>query len=98
MDILDPNGKVEPEYKLYLVSAAGGKSYAGVLASESPTSVTLKRVDGGTDVVLRKDILRMTASELSLMPANLHEQINPQDATNLIGFLRSAFAGKPKEQ
>ena len=98
MDILDPNGKIDPEYKLYLISAAGGKAYAGVLASESPTSVTLKRVDGGTDVVLRKDIISMTASELSLMPANLHAQINPQDATNLIAFLRMTFAGKPKSQ
>jgi len=98
MDILDPNGKIDPEYKLYLISAAGGKAYAGVLASESPTSVTLKRVDGGTDIVLRKDIIKMTASELSLMPANLHAQINPQDATNLIAFLRTAFAVKPKSQ
>ena len=98
MDILDPNGKIEPEYKLYLISGAGGKAYAGVLAAESPTSVTLKRVDGGTDIILRKDIANMTASELSLMPANLHTQINPQDATNLIAFLRMAFAVKPKSQ
>jgi putative heme-binding domain-containing protein len=98
MDILDPNGKIEPEYKLYLISAAGGKAYAGVLASESPTSVTLKRVDGGTDVILRKNIIKMTASELSLMPANLHAQINPQDTTDLIAFLRMTFAVKPKTQ
>ena len=98
MDILDPNGKIDPEYKLYLISAAGGKAYAGVLASESPTSMTLKRVDGGTDIILRKDIVAMTASELSLMPANFHTQINPQDATNLIAFLRMAFAVKPKNQ
>ena len=98
MDILDPNGKIEPEYKLYLISAKGGKAHAGVLASESPTSVILKRVDGGTDVILRKDIIKMTASELSLMPANLHAQISPQDATDLIAFLRMTFAGKPKGQ
>ncbi len=98
MDILDPNGKIEPEYKLYLISATGGKAHAGVLASESPTSVILKRVDGGADVILRKDIIKMTASELSLMPANLHTQINPQDATDLIAFLRMTFAGKPKSQ
>jgi putative membrane-bound dehydrogenase-like protein len=98
MDILNPNGKIEPEYKLYLISAAGGKAYAGVLGSESPTSLTLKRVDGGTDVILRKDIAHMTASELSLMPANLHTQIKPQDATDLIAFLRMTFAVKPKTQ
>ena len=40
----------------------------------------------------------MTASELSLMPANLHAQISPQDAADLIAFLRMTFAGKPKSQ
>jgi hypothetical protein len=40
----------------------------------------------------------MTASELSLMPANLHAQINPQDTTDLIAFLRMTFAVKPKTQ
>ena len=29
---------------------------------------------------------------------NFHTQINPQDATNLIAFLRMAFAVKPKNQ
>ena len=98
MDILDPNGKIEPEYKLYLISAKGGKVHAGVLASESPTSVILKRVDGGTDVILRKDIIKMTASEMSLMPANLHAQMSPQDVADLIAFLRMTFAGNPKSQ
>tara|TARA_B100000900_G_scaffold394456_1_gene391889 strand:- start:20 stop:1153 length:1134 start_codon:yes stop_codon:yes gene_type:complete len=98
IDILDPNGKIDPEYKLYLIAAKGGKAHAGVLGSESPTSVTLKRVDGGIDVILRKDIIKMTASEVSLMPANLHTQISPQDVADMIAFLRLRFAEKPEDQ
>ena len=98
IDILDPNGKIDPEYKLYLIAAKGGKAHAGVLGSESPTSVTLKRVDGGIDVILRKDIIKMTASEVSLMPANLHAQISPQDVADLIAFLRLTFAENPEGQ
>lgn len=98
IDILDPNGKIDPEYKLYLIAAKGGKAHAGVLGSESPTSVTLKRVDGGIDVILRKDIIKMTASEVSLMPANLHTQISPQDVADMIAFLRLRFAEKPEGQ
>jgi putative membrane-bound dehydrogenase-like protein len=96
LDILDPNGKIEPEFKLYLVSTESGDSYAGVLASESPTSLTLKHADGGTDIVLRKDIVTMMASDLSLMPANLYTQITPEDAANLIAFLRTAFRAEEK--
>tara|TARA_B100000029_G_scaffold500259_1_gene571725 strand:+ start:203 stop:325 length:123 start_codon:yes stop_codon:yes gene_type:complete len=40
----------------------------------------------------------MKASEISLMPAIFHTQINPQDATKLIAFLRMSFAGNPKNQ
>ena len=65
--------------------------HAGVLANESATSLTLKRPDGETDVILRKDIKTMTASEVSLMPANLHEQITPAEMADLVTFLRAKF-------
>lgn len=91
LNIFDPGGKIDPEYKLYLVVTKDDKSFAGVLASESPTSVTLKRADGANDVILRNSIRSMVASEVSLMPANLHELINPQDAAHLIAFMRHAF-------
>jgi len=94
MDILDPNGKIEPEYKLYLVTTSDGDSYAGVLANESATSLILKRPNGEIDVILRKDIKTMTASEVSLMPANLHEQITPAEMANLVTFLRTKFGKK----
>ncbi|MDB4805929.1 c-type cytochrome, partial [Akkermansiaceae bacterium] len=94
MDILDPNGKIDPEYKLYLVTTSTGGSHAGVLANESATSLTLKRPDGKTDIILRKDIKTMTASEVSLMPANLHEQITPVEMADLVTFLRAKFGKK----
>jgi putative heme-binding domain-containing protein len=94
MDILDPNGKIDPEYKLYLVTTSTGGSHAGVLANESATSLTLKRPDGKTDIILRKDIKTMTASEVSLMPANLHEQISPVEMADLVTFLRAKFGKK----
>lgn len=90
-DILDPNGKIDPEFKLYLVTTSNGSSHAGILADESATSLTLKRSDGKNEVILRKDIATMTASEVSLMPDNLHEQITPEEMADLIAFLRAKF-------
>jgi len=92
MDILDPNGKIDPEYKLYLVTTSTGTSHTGLLTDESATSLTLKRLDGGTETILRKNIATLAATEASLMPANLHEQITPAEMANLIAFLRSGFA------
>ncbi len=71
-----------------------GLTFTGILASESPTSVTLRKDKGVEDVILRQDIALMKASEVSLMPSNLHEQVGPQGAADLIGFLRQAFTSQ----
>ena len=91
LDLLNPNGHIESEYGSYMVVTNQGRTFTGVLVSESATSVALRQEKGIDETILRKDIDVMQASELSLMPTNLHEQISPQDAADLIGFLRVAF-------
>ena len=41
--------------------------------------------------LLRRDLAFLRASAVSLMPANLHEQLGPQDVADLIAFLRKAY-------
>ena len=91
LDLLDPSGRIEPEYRSYLVTTEDGRTFTGILVSESPTSVTLRKEKGTSESILRKDIEFIKASNVSLMPSNLHEQTNPQDVADLIGFLRQAF-------
>lgn len=62
--------------------------FSGVLISESPTSVTLRQEKGATQSILRQNIDVIKASNVSLMPANFHQQINPHEATDLIAYLR----------
>ena len=91
LDILDPSGHIESEYGSYIVVTYEGRTFTGILVSESATSVTLRKAKGVNDMVLRKDIEIIKASEVSLMPSNLHEQISPQDAADLIAFLRKTI-------
>jgi putative membrane-bound dehydrogenase-like protein len=91
LDLLDPSGRIEPEYRSYIVTTVDGRTFTGVLASESPTSVTLRKEKGVTESILRKDIDLIKASEVSLMPSNLHENVSPQAAADLISFMRQAF-------
>jgi putative membrane-bound dehydrogenase-like protein len=91
LDLLDPSGRIEPEYRSYVVSTEDGRTFTGILASESPTSVTLRKEKGASESILRKDIDVMMVSSVSLMPSNLHEQVTPQDTADLIGFLRRAY-------
>ena len=91
LDLLDPSGRIEPEYRSYIVITDDGRTFTGLLVSESPTSVTLRKEKGASESILRKDIDVIKASEVSLMPSNLHEKTSPQDVADLIGFLRQAF-------
>lgn len=95
-DILDPAGKVDPEYTLYLVTLTRGETLAGVIASESPTSLSLKQADGTSKTVLRRDIATMASADVSLMPANLHEVIAPEAMPSVIAFIRKAYGEQVK--
>ena len=92
LDLLDPSGHIESEFVSYIVATTDGQTFTGVLASDSATSVTLRKEKGVIETILREDIEIMQASHLSMMPSNLHEQITPGDLADLIAFLRQAFA------
>lgn len=91
LDLLDPSGRIEPEYRSYTAITEDGRSFTGILASESPTSITLQKEKNATETLLRRDLEFLRASAVSLMPANLHEQLGPQDVADLIAFLRKAY-------
>jgi putative membrane-bound dehydrogenase-like protein len=91
VDILDPSSTIVAGYRTYTVTTLAGRIYTGVLASETATSVTLRREQGAEDTVLRKDIDTLTASPKSLMPEGVEKEISPQDMANLIGYLRAAL-------
>src|SRR5207248_1021408 len=55
-DILNPNQAIDNNYVNYLVTTKGGKSLSGIIAAETADSITLKRAENQTDVVLRQDI------------------------------------------
>ena len=97
MSILDPSSNIDAEYANYIVQTESGKSFSGVLSSESPTSVTLKMEKGTTETILRQDIELMRASPVSLMPADLHKQIDAIGMRDLLGFLRTRFQAAKSE-
>jgi putative heme-binding domain-containing protein len=93
-DVLDPNREVDPRYVNYQVTTTSGRSLTGLLAVETPASVTLRRADKAEDTILRSQIDSMQASAQSLMPDEMEKQLNTQDLADLIAFLRSQAAPK----
>lgn len=87
VNVLDPNRELNPQYANYTVRTKAGEIRTGILASETATSITLKRAYGETDVIARSDVAEMRSSALSIMPEGLESTINPQGMADLIAFV-----------
>ena len=66
------------QFLLYLFSRRG----TGEL-----TSLTLKRAEGVTETVRRRDIAQLSGSGLSLMPEGMENTITIEQMADLIAFL-----------
>jgi putative membrane-bound dehydrogenase-like protein len=86
-NILDPNREVAPNFVGYTVETRDGRTLDGLIADESAASLTLKRAEGVTETVLRRDIAAISGSGLSLMPEGLESAITVEQMADLIAFL-----------
>jgi putative heme-binding domain-containing protein len=89
-DILLPNETIASGYESYVVELASGAVLDGVLGNKSPTSITLRHEQGKEDVIQRKDIKSMYATDLSAMPEDLDKQISVQQMADVLEYLKSA--------
>jgi putative membrane-bound dehydrogenase-like protein len=87
LNILDPNREVSPNFVSYTVETKDGRTLDGLIAEESAASLTLKRADGATESVLRRDIATLTGSGLSLMPEGVEATITVAQMADLLAFL-----------
>jgi putative membrane-bound dehydrogenase-like protein len=93
--ILDPNREVAPNYVNYNVATVDGRTLSGIILTESPTALTLKRAEGATDVVPRAQIEAVASTGLSLMPEGLEKGLAPGDFADLIAFVKSIPGAPP---
>lgn len=88
IDILDPSREVLPNYINYVVATKQGAILNGLLASESPNAIRLRRADGLEDVLMRMEIEALRATGKSLMPDGFEQTLSPAELRDIIGFLR----------
>jgi putative heme-binding domain-containing protein len=89
-DIVDPNRSVEANYRMWTVDTTDGDSYSGRLDTETQTTVEIFDALGQKHIIQRKDIATMNASQLSVMPVGLIDDLKPDDIANLMAYLKSA--------
>jgi putative membrane-bound dehydrogenase-like protein len=97
-DILNPNKAIDPQFQVYVVKTPKGELISGVIAAETPASITLRRANAEENTVLRRDIAEIKAWPASLMPEGIEKNVSPQDFADLFVFLGASIGpvGKPK--
>lgn len=88
-DILNPNAAIDANYVNYVVTTKNGKEITGILAAETASSITLRRAENQTDLVLRQDIEEIRSTGASLMPEGLEKTITLEQMADLISFLKN---------
>jgi putative membrane-bound dehydrogenase-like protein len=88
VSILDPNQAVEWRYVNYMAVLKDDRELSGIMAEETPNSVTLRGQDGREETLLRADLKELRSSGLSLMPEGLESALRPQDMADLLAALQ----------
>jgi putative heme-binding domain-containing protein len=87
IDILDPSREVDPRYVNYQVHTTSGRTISGLLAVETPTSLTLRRGEKAEDSILRSQIEEVRATSKSLMPEEFEKQLSREQMADLLEYL-----------
>ena len=87
VNVLDPNREVNPQFVNYIVLTEDGRAMTGMIASESASSITLRRAENATDTVLRVDMDEMQSTGQSIMPEGLEKVISQQAMADIIDYL-----------
>lgn len=88
-DILDPNSKVEPRFSAYTVVTRDGRTWSGLVATETEDSVELKMAGGKSTVIARDTIDTAIPSSRSLMPEGVEKDVTVQQMADLLSYLKS---------
>ena len=88
--IIDPNSAIESSYALHIANTKDGRSLAGVIASETASSISLLNAGGLSETVMRSDLESLSNTGSSLMPAGLEASLDNQSMADLLVFLQQS--------
>lgn len=87
-NILDPNAEIPLDYKTSTVEMKDDRVITGIIKQQTEQVITIASANE-TLSLPRKDVASVRASELSMMPEGLVEQLSENDMRDLIAYLKS---------
>jgi putative heme-binding domain-containing protein len=94
-EILDPNKNVDSRYIEYQAVLKNGRTFIGLLVTETSASITLRGQEGKEQSILRSEIDELHSTGKSLMPEGLEKDLPKQTMADLIAYL-TANSPPPK--
>ena len=88
--ILFPSARLEQAYRSTKVLLSDGEIVQGLLVSESPKEMVLQVTADLRRSIPTADIDRLEASNVSIMPSGLENQMTIEELSDLIAFLENA--------
>jgi putative heme-binding domain-containing protein len=71
-----------------VIETTDGRVLTGVVAKETPFSVTMRRAKGEEDVILRPAIKSIRSLSVSPMPEGLEQDIDLRGMADLIAYIK----------
>jgi putative heme-binding domain-containing protein len=87
--LLDPSRRVEAKYQSYNVKTEDGRAITGVIVAKDAKGVTIRDALGKDTVVTNDNLASLKPSPLSLMANGLLSDFTPQQAADLLAYLKS---------
>jgi putative heme-binding domain-containing protein len=89
LHVVAPDYEISAGYQTYVIETRERQTLIGRLESEAPNSLTLRDGASQQHVILRSDVVSVSASTRSLMPPELERAMSEQDMADLIGYLKA---------
>ena len=92
-DILIPNAAIADGYDVWTVTTDEAATYSGIIAKESPSSITLRFLEVEDQVISREAIASLSSAPTSLMTTGLEQQIDRQAMADLLSLSEEPASG-----
>ena len=88
-DILDPNRRVDPQFSEYVVVTTDGRTFNGLLVTDTDEQIVLRQAEGREQTISRADIDELQATNKSLMPEGIEKDVSVQQMADLLEYLKA---------
>jgi putative membrane-bound dehydrogenase-like protein len=88
LHIIVPEYEIIPGFAGYEVETTDGRVLSGLIAAETPSTITLRMAQGQEETLSRQAIVSITASGLSLMPQEMEKNMSRQELADLLAYLK----------